>query len=373
VIFGKITGVEIFSPQAKFLIELYEADLDQYLEVARSTPVSMIPELVAAWADDESRVRWEGMGDPANVMVEGEYAGSRFKCENGHFPRSAAGKFLRDGCDVCRRTPPGEKRFVAEEEFAAQWHPDLNGSLTPESVVVKSTKLIWWRTQCCGYEFRQSPINRLPRGNPWEFSRVLCPQCGTVLSSLAYGYPDLAVEWSPNNPATAWQVRAAGRTDFLPEWICSAGHVWTATLSQRLRGMTCPECNEWGKSKVELAHHAAAVEVFGLAESGALLSYDSFVSRGAWRVDISLLFHGGMVVVEYDGVYWHQPADKQEVDRRKSLDLINAGCTVIRLREEGLPTLGIASPRYREFTVSPTEPRPDEVIRAIYDWLDETV
>jgi hypothetical protein len=36
-------------------------------------------------------------------------------------------------------------------------------------------------------------------------------------------------------------------------------------------------------------------------------------------------------------------------------------------------TLGIASPPYREFTVWPTEPRPNEVIRAIYDWLDETV
>lgn len=362
--------MEIFSPQAKLLIELYKADLDQYLEVARSTPVSIVPELVAAWADDESRVRWEGMGDPANVMIEGEYAGSRFKCENGHFPRSAAGKFLRDGCDVCRRMPPGEKHFVARTEIAPQWHPDRNGSLTPESVVVGSKRKIWWQTECCGYEWESTPHRRL-RGATWPAaSRArLCPKCETVLNSLAWINPEVAAEWSPSNPVTPLHVTPAGATAFLPEWICPAGHVWTATLAQRNAGMMCPDCNEWGKSQVELAHHAAAVEIFGAAESGALLCHDEFVSRDSWRVDISFTFGGGQVVVEYDGVYWHKPADKQAVDRRKSLDLLAAGYTLVRLREEGLTPLGISSPRYREFEVSPYKPRPAEVNEQIRDWL----
>jgi len=373
-VFGRLPCVKIESAQAKYLMELYEADTGRYLEVARRTPVSTIPELVAAWADDESRVRWEGMGDSSNVMVEGEYAGSRFRCDNGHFPRAAAGKFLRDGCDVCRRAPKREKHFVARTEIAPQWHPERNDpALTPENVVVGSKRKIWWRTQCCGYEWEATPNKRL-RGATWPAaSRArLCPKCETVLNSLAWINPEVAAQWSPSNPTTPLHVTPAGTTTFKPEWICPEGHVWTATLAQRNAGMMCPDCYQWGKSQVELAHHAAAVEIFGAAESGALLCDDEFVSRDSWRVDISFAFAGAQVVVEYDGVYWHLPADKQAVDRRKSLDLIAASYTVVRLREEGLPALSVDGPRYREYTVSPSKPRPGEVISEIRDWLEAT-
>ena len=58
--------------------------------------------------------------------------------------------------------------------MAAQWHPALNGSLTPEMVTVSSHRRVWW--QC-------------PQGHVWKalvYSRTGeqkcgCPVCGGSL------------------------------------------------------------------------------------------------------------------------------------------------------------------------------------------------
>lgn len=57
------------------------------------TPVSDIPELVAAWADDT---------DPATVMVAGGWKLRRFRCPNGHQPQLSPLTYLRSGCPSCR-------------------------------------------------------------------------------------------------------------------------------------------------------------------------------------------------------------------------------------------------------------------------------
>jgi hypothetical protein len=47
------------------------------------------------------------------------------------------------------------------------------------------------------------------------------------------------------------------------------------------------------------------VEVFGAARSGAILRNEAFASRLSWTTDISIDIDGRMLVVEYDGAYWH--------------------------------------------------------------------
>ena len=57
-----------------------------------------------------------------------------------------------------------------------------------------------------------------------------------------------------------------------------------------------------------------------------------------WRVDNTVdLPLGQTLVIDYDGSYWH--ADKGAIDTAKSLDLLAAGCKVVRLRESPLPHL----------------------------------
>ncbi|WP_344614125.1 hypothetical protein [Dactylosporangium salmoneum] len=79
------------------------------------------------------------------------------------------------------------------------------------------------------------------------------------------------------------------------------------------------------------------------------------------------LADGRTLLVEYDGAYWH--ADKGDVDRDKSRDLLAAGSLVVRLRETPLPTLGLSHPDYLELTVYPTLPEPERVVEAIRAWL----
>lgn len=100
------------------------------------------------------------------------------------------------------------------------------------------------------------------------------------MDSLAYHYPELAAEWSPENPLSAWQIRPTSQTRFIPTWVCShkPEHVWQVPLASRAAGAGCPECRDHGKSRVELAHHAAAELAFGRASSGQSVRHETFPS-----------------------------------------------------------------------------------------------
>ncbi|MFD0396768.1 zinc-ribbon domain-containing protein [Kitasatospora sp. NPDC127121] len=219
---------------------------------------------------------------------------------------------------------------------------------------------------CCGHEWQDTPEQR-DKGQ-----RLRCPECRTILDSLAFHFPELAAEWSSVNPLSAWHVRPSGQTAFVPTWVCTAdpAHVWQTPLASRAAGSGCPECREHGKSRIELDHHAAAERAFGRASSGQAVRHAVFVRRSVWHVDITVELSGGRkLAVEYDGSYWH--ADKADVDEEKSRDLPAAGYLVARLREHPLPALPIDDPGYAEFTVHSTVSDPDGVIERVKRWTSE--
>ena len=328
-------------------------------ELWKTTPIANVPELAAAWADD----------DPRHVMVVGGWPQlRRFRCPAGHNPRISPVSFLQSGCPHCRGAKTAKaKNWLADTrpEIASQWHPTRNGKLTHHEVVWDSKKTVWWRADCCGHEWPESVRNRD------KYERLRCPNCRTILDSMAWQDPGLAAEWSPTNPFSAWDVRPHSSTSFVLEWICATDprHVWRAPLTSRSNGAECPECRETGKSRVELDHHATAVEVFGNARSGVALRHEAFTTRLSWTTDISVSVNGHTLVIEYDGVHWHSAAAKVLVDERKSLDLLAAGCVVVRLRENDLPPLAIDNPRYREVHVYATVSRPRAVMEEIRDWV----
>jgi hypothetical protein len=204
-----------------------------------------------------------------------------------------------------------------------------------------------------------------------KYERLRCPECKTILGSLAWQDAGLAAEWSLANPVSAWHVRPYASTPFMPEWICAtnAAHVWQASLGGRSDGSECPECRVVGKSKVELAYHAAAEEVFTGVRSGAVLRADAFSTRRSWTADICVDADDGILVIEYDGAYWHAAPAKVLVDERKSIDLLAAAYLVVRLREDDLPPLPIKHPHYREIRVHSAAPRPQAVMAEIQLWL----
>lgn len=311
------------------------------------TPISAVPELLAAWVGHE---------DPATVMVAD--AMGLLQCPQGHRPSVAPLTFLSSGCPACRSLETRAKTQAAASagqattrlnpEIAAQWHPEKNHRLDVATISPTSVRDVIWRCYECSHEWNESPKAR-------QYADSLrCPVCRSVFSSLAFVMPDLAAEWSPKNPRTAWQVRPHGTTPFIPKWVCTANpdHLFEATLTSRANGSACPECSVHGKSRIEIDHHAAATRILGPARSGTPIRT---TTGHTWRVDITLETDQMRLAIEYDGSYWHR--DKTDLDTRKSRDLLADGWSVVRLREHPLAPLPIeVSRRYLELTVYPTAP-----------------
>lgn len=341
-----------------------KAAFDAEYKQLRTTPVFDVPILFAAWADEE---------DPRTVMVAGSFDRYQFRCPNGHGPRLSPHTYLDSGCPSCKsQATRAANRAAAEAdptslrinpEIASQWHPTRNGKLRLAEISPESRRRVWWRDPNCGYEWQETTANRD------KYARLRCPECRTILDSLAYQLPDLAAEWAPENPLNAWQVRPFGLTNFIPEWACpkGPGHRWRAALASRSNGAGCPECRVHGKSLIELEHHAAAERVFGAARSGEMVRHPAFERRSSWTVDITIeLPNGRKIAIEYDGSYWH--ADKTDLDHEKSIDLLHADYFVVRLREHPLPPLAIEDPRYAEFTVYSTAPDAEGVLAQVRQW-----
>ena len=208
----------------------------EYARLTR-TPVSDFPELVTAWADD---------ADPSTVMMAGDWELRRFLCPQGHQPRMQPLRYLEAGCQACRGNETRVARLEAvawdpeahrmNREIASQWDPTRNGTMELEKLSPNSRRTVWWRDPDCGHQWQASPADR-EKGQ-----RLRCPVCRTILDSLAYHYPELAAEWSPVNPLSAWQVRPSGQTARVPQWVCSndPDHTWTATLRVTVRRLGVP-------------------------------------------------------------------------------------------------------------------------------------
>lgn len=356
---AKVNDVTALYPSCPVCAAAWRKEWTEENERWKVTPVAEVPELAAAWADE---------ADPLNVMV-GSNRLRRFRCPEGHHPRINPLTFLKSGCPSCRgaETRKTNQRMLADilPEIASQWHPTLNGNVTPQTVVSDSKRTVWWLSDCCGAEWQDTPRDRD------KYARQRCPRCQSILGSLAWEDPGLAAEWSPANPISEWHVRPHAKTDFLPEWICAtnAAHVWQSALSGRSNGAECPECRKVGKSKVELAHHASAEEVFSGARSGVTLRDPAFTTRKSWSADISVDLDGRTLVIEYDGSYWHTAPAKILVDEQKTADFLGAGYVVVRLREDNLPPLALEHPLYKEVRVYSAAPRPRVAMEEIQDWL----
>jgi rubredoxin len=321
-------------------------------------PVASVTELRFAWQDAAD----------ASVVLIGDHTPRAWRCPNGHSPHVRPSLYWEHGCPSCRaNSTRKEQKMVSDlqPELSQQWHPTRNGKLSPDKVVWNSRRSIWWLSECCGHEWEETPLARD------KYKRLRCPACRSILGSLAWKDPGLAMEWSPTNPESVWHVRPGSRKAYDPLWVCAVdqAHTWTASLVSRSSGSECPDCRVHGKSKVELEHFAAAEELFGNARSGAILAADEFTSRKSWSADISFEHAGRTVVVEYDGAYYHQPEANVLRDHSKTRDLLAAGHRVVRLRENDLVFLDIDHPDLLQLKVLATAPRSAEVMVSISKWL----
>lgn len=328
-------------------------DQEQKLASFQGKTVADVPELLAAWDDTLP---------PESVLLSEKHWGSgyRFRCPSGHRNTREPLSYLFEGCSSCKaiktrkanaeaaKADPSSSRLTPE--ISSQWHPVKNGRLCLAEISPNSRRLVWWRDPICGHEFQATPRERD------KYERLRCPVCHTILDSLAYHYPELADEWSPENSFSPWEIRPnTSQLKEPPLWVCKndPAHTWRAMPAARVNGAQCPECVKTGKSLIEMEYYSAAIARWGNAKSGSRIRSEKFHSHSSWAVDICVdLPSGKRLVIEYDGSYWHR--DKADIDRAKSLDLLADGFLLVRLRENPLPSLEITNPNYHEFTVYPS-------------------
>lgn len=165
-----------------------------------------------------------------------------WQCEKGHEWEAQIRKRVQgQGCPYCAN----QKVWVGFNDLAThhpelteQWHPIKNDTLTPEDVVHRSNKKVWWRCSK-NHEWEAEISDRVKGGG--------CPYCGNkkVLSGfndLATINPELAKEWDleRNHPLTPSDVLpGCGKKVW---WTCNCNHYWDATIYHRSNGTGCPYC-----------------------------------------------------------------------------------------------------------------------------------
>jgi len=144
------------------------------------------------------------------------------------------------GCPYCAgKRPCPENNLANYPALAHEWHPNRNGTLTPEHVTPGSRKEVWWKGKC-GHEWKAAVRRRTAYGTG-------CPICAkrraTSADNLRTTRPDIAAQWHPgmNGDLRPEHVTPVSRNQVW--WLCKRGHAWQAeVLSRTYSGAGCPHC-----------------------------------------------------------------------------------------------------------------------------------
>lgn len=203
----------------------------------RSTLAAANPELAAQWHLDLNA------GLAPTVVTAGSNRKVWWRCGRGHeWQATIANRSRGDGCPFCsgRRVIPGETDLATvNPELAAQWHPGLNGDLTPAMASAGSKSKAWWLCSA-GHEWQASITSR-SRGTscptcprPWKFRGK---------TDLAQAHPELAAQWHPGLNGDLTPQEVSEFSNRKAWWRCEHGHDWQASIASRSKGTGCPLCS----------------------------------------------------------------------------------------------------------------------------------
>jgi hypothetical protein len=147
------------------------------------------------------------------------------------------------GCPICANQKVVISNCLAttHPKIAQKWHSSKNGKLTPDNVVSRSGKKVWWKCDKGDDHVWRSTICSITNGNS-------CPMCAnrkiSKTNSLVSQNPVLASEWhkEKNVGFNLNQVIYGGKNIYW--WKCAKGkdHIWRASLENRKKGKGCPIC-----------------------------------------------------------------------------------------------------------------------------------
>lgn len=210
----------------------------------QSTLEATHPELVAEW-----HPTLNGEVTPADVSYGSSYRATWLcaRCGNVWATRVSHRGTYGWGCIYCAGAKPTPERnlSVTHPEIAAEWHPTLNGDVTPADVTHGSQRRAVWCCSTCGHVWSTPVATR-------TVYSVGCRPCSIASRdpeppALTETHPTIAAEWHPtlNGDVSPDQIAYNARRRV--SWRCVKGHVWQAKVRNRTRsrggaGSQCPYC-----------------------------------------------------------------------------------------------------------------------------------
>jgi len=228
------------------------------------------------------------------------------------------------GCPYCAGKLVGLSNCLAtlNPELASEWHPTLNGDLTPFDVTCGLPRDIWW--QCKNnskHEWKVSLNNRTSQNSG-------CPYCNHILPSDDYNLlldnPELCKEWDYNKNDKS-PKEYTRRSKKYVWWKCKeCRHEWEASIGSRNGGFNsgCPECST-SKGERECKrvfdlrkeYYIPQKKFDGLVGLGnGLLSYDFYLPQYKLLIEYQGEFHDGN---DGKGNYFM----KQNLEKQKEHDI----------------------------------------------------
>jgi hypothetical protein len=229
------------------------------------------------------------------------------------------------------------------------WHSTKNADLTPDTVAVRSRKIVWWSCPNDESHAHQGKVvNKTQTYDRWH--KWGCPFCsgkqiGSQKVTLAIKRPDLATEWHPtkNGEITPDMIPPTTKTPYW--WLCERNHEYQMQPKIRhLFDRGCPECSSYG--------YGSSQEIRIYCELKALFSDIKFRHRIEGKeIDIFLPQIG--IGIEYDGAIYHQ--NLIDEDLAKNALMASLELHLIRVRErplEPISDLDVITPTRRTMLIN---------------------
>lgn len=215
-----------------------------------------------------------------------------WRCEIGHETHNELRTKISTvgSCSACsgKLLAPGVNDMGTKRpDLALEWHPTLNGTLTPRDLTPHSNKSVWWLCKL-GHHWKKDCGGRAQgRGCPFcSFKK-----CWPGFNDLASTHPDLLEEWDwAKNTIDPSSIITGGRHKVF--WLCTNGHgSYLAETLRRAFGSEagCPKCSEGGYKVVYkgllyfIQNEALYARKIGIMNSHKNLRRLEAFEKNGWR------------------------------------------------------------------------------------------
>ncbi|WP_102691403.1 zinc-ribbon domain-containing protein [Rummeliibacillus pycnus] len=212
---------------------------DPAIKLKDNAMLKIRPELFDEWDFEENNK----LGFDIYKMTKGSHKVVWWNCNEcvSKYNKKISDRIKGQNCPYCSGSRINETNSLASlnPELASEWHPTLNGKLTPKDVTSKKSEKVWWLGSC-GHEW-DARIDGRSNGNG-------CPICDNKI--ILKGFNDM---WTTNpklsslllNPEDGYKYsQTSGRK---VNWKCSECE--SIIRNKKIAdinyyGIKCPKCSD---------------------------------------------------------------------------------------------------------------------------------